>query len=350
MRKRLFMVTVFVLCFIGFVFESPAQEPLSVKALVEKNVQAAGGTDKIASIKNCTFTLGPETVYVTADGQMKITTGKAPVISEITLVNKDKVIKNCFNEVTELTGSDKSITRVLAMLRSGLYTMSKLESLLKSEGIKRFGPVIYYAVSAQAEGLKVYFYLDSTEFTIKRIVFQGQDKKGESYEMSQDFGPYQTMDGITLPTSWYSAKVGARGETYTMENVKWNQPLEGAFFTDYAVNVGTVKIAKGELSGQIVDVGRMGNYVVIYTNWTPKCIQQAGFAPKDKLMLQISNKALEVVLEESQPSRTAMSTGGMTMFPSASGVNYVILLSQSAGNDISESLAPMQTINIKSKV
>jgi len=350
MLKLRFLMVAFMICSIIFVSDCLAQDVLSVKELVEKNVQAAGGAEKLDAIKNFTFTLGLETIYVTTDERMKITAGKAPVITEITLVNKNTVVKNCFNDVTELEGSTKSTYQILTLLRSGLYTISKLEHLLKPEGVKQFGPKTYHVVSAQLEGLKADFYLDSDEFIIKRIVFQGQDTAGEEYEMSQDFGPYKMVDGVNLPTTWYTSHVGTRGETHTMENVKFNQSLNNGLFANYIVNVGEVKVAMGDLSGQIVDVERMGDYLIVYTNWTPRCIQQAGFQPKEKLMLDISNKTIEVVLEENQPSRTAMATVLTSMFPSSSGTSYVILFAPSVGNEISESLAPLKEIHIKRKV
>jgi len=320
-----------------------------METVIEKNIKAVVGNKRLASIKNITFTLGPETIYATADGRMKIAVGKGPIISEVTLVNGDTVVKNCFNDVSQVEGAAKSTFQIQAMLRGGLYTLANLEPVLQWQGLMRFGPESYYGVYAQMEGLRVDIFVDSNTFTIKRIVFQGEDPAGEKYETSQDFGPYHAIDGINLPTTWYLSQVGSRGEVYTMENVVFNQPLDDALFTDPTVTVEKAIVSRGSLSGQIVDVSRMRNYLIVYTNWTAKCIEQAGFAVQDRLILDIGNKTMEVVLEEGQPSRSALAAGQPSMFPNSSGPNYVILFSSPEDIDLLESLAPSQTIQIKSK-
>ena len=83
-----FAVLFFIFTFLAFSFP---QQTLSIEELVEKNIQAAGGKEKISQIRHYSFNAAGRIHYMSSDGKMKITSGKAPIITEIILADRDAV-------------------------------------------------------------------------------------------------------------------------------------------------------------------------------------------------------------------------------------------------------------------
>ncbi len=292
------VVSFFAFAAVGFA------KPLSVKELVEKNIQAAGGKEKIMQIKNYTCRIGPRMIYISADGRMRIASGIPPVITEVVLADRDIVKRNSYNRITEFKGLAKATYQSYAMLRSGLFTIKNFEDLLEYKGIKNFGPEQHHHLTAQIDDLIVDFYLDSDSFMIKRIVFQGYEPDGDKYEVNHDFGPYQEVEGIKIPSSWFNSQVGIRGDLYEIKDVKLNQPLQDKLFSTLDVNVGEVKLEKDALKGNITSILFLYNMLIIATNWTEESFTETGFQSKDKLALQLGDKEIEIDFYDYPPPRS----------------------------------------------
>jgi len=338
-----------VLFLSGFVLLSHSQPNLSVKEIVEKNILATGGKEKISQVENYSFKYGSTAYYMAADGVMKITEGKEPIITEVILVDQDKVKRNCFNQITELTGFQKSTYQCLAQLRCGLFTLINFKDQLEFKGLKNFGPKKYYILTTHVDNLKVDFYLDEEEFIVRRIVFQGYNPAIGRYEVNHDIGPYQDIDGLKIPSSWFGSRVGMRGSLNEISDVKMNQTLEKDFFSKLDVNVGKVKIAEGTLHGNIIEFMFRRNMLMIATNWTNEYIQRTGFKTKDKLILQISGENIEIDFYESVPPRDALGPGAKFMVPNRRAENYLIYLRSPEYKQLSEKLDPLLPIQVKRK-
>jgi hypothetical protein len=326
-----------------------AQAHLSVKDIVEKNIQAAGGKEALSKVQNYSFKHDFKTYYMATSGLMKLTDGKEPVITEVILVEEDKVKRNCFNKITELAGFMKSTYQCLTKLRCGLFTLINFKDQLEFKGLKNFGPKKHYMLMTNVGELKVEFYLDSDEFTLRRLVFKGFDQSQGKYEVNHDFGPYQEIEGIKIPSSWYSSQVGTRGSTYGISDVKINLPLAKDFFSSIEVNVGEVKIAEGALNGNIIESSFRRNMLQIETNWTDECIKGSGFKSKDKLILQIGDKEIEIDFYESFPPRGTIGPGSKFMVPNRSSENYLIYLISPEYKQLLEEIEPLLPIRVKRK-
>jgi hypothetical protein len=256
-----------LLVFLGSFLLLYSQADLSVKDIVEKNIQAAGGKEALSKVKNYSFKHGLRTYYMATSGLMKLIDGKESVVTEVILVERDKVKRNCFNKITEMAGFVKSTYQCLAQLRGGLFTLANFKDLLEFKGQKNFGPKKHYMLTTDIGRLKVEFYLDADEFTLKRLVFKGFDQSRGKYEVNHDFGPYQEINGIKIPSSWYSSQVGTRGSNYGISDVKINPPLDEGFFSTIEVNVGEVKIAEGALSGNIIEFSFMRDRRMHKRSW-----------------------------------------------------------------------------------
>lgn len=288
-RFRLTIVLAIVLAFGLFGLDSPGQTTLSAKDILEKNLQASGGREKIAGLKNFSFKTGQARTFVSANGEMKILTGKDPVITEAILVQGDSVKRNAFNDLSEITGIRKTTYLVQAKLFAGLFSLLKFEGQLTLAGLRSFGPEKLYDLAVQVEGLKVDFFVKAEDFLLKRLVFQGRTPEGDKYEVNYDFAPFENAEGTLIPLSWFSSQVGTRGALTEISEVKLNQPLALDFFAKAEVNVGTTEAAPGMLRGNIIDVNQNPAGIMITTNWTKKDIDKAGLKTGDALALVIGD-------------------------------------------------------------
>lgn len=331
-------------------FLASSQPDISVQELVEKNIQTAGGNDKLARVENFSFKAGSMTFYMSSDGRMKITEGRDPVITEVILVGTEKVKRNCFNNRTEIKEPLKSTYQCLAKLRCGLFTLARFRDQLEFHGLKTFGPEKHYILSTNVNDLEVNFYLDHQKFIIKRVVFKGFTSPGNIYEVNHDFGPLQEVEGIKIPSSWFSSQVGTRGLLHEISDVKINQPLEKDFFSNLEINAGEVEISSGALSGNVVEFALRRSLLTLSTNWTNQCIMRAGFKNKDKLILQIHDKEIEIDFYDSRPPRNATRPGSRFMMPdSRNKENYLIYLWSEEFKDLAEKMEPLLPIHVKKK-
>ena len=346
-ERRLRVLFAGLVVFLGSFLLLYAQANLSVKDIVRKNIQAAGGKEALSEVKHYSFKHDLKTYYMATSGLMKLTDGKEPVITEVILVEEDKVKRNCFNKITELAGFVKSTYQCLTKLRCGLFTLINFKDQLEFKGLKSFGPKKHYMLTTDIGELKVEFYLDADEFTLKRLVFKGFDQSRGKYEVNHDFGPYQEINGIKIPSSWFSSQVGTRGSNYGISDVKINPPLDKDFFSIIEVNVGEVKIAEGALSGNIIESSFRRNMLQISTNWTDECIKGAGFKSEDKLILQVGDKEIEIDFYESFPPRETIGPGSKLMVPNRRSENYIIYLISPEYKQLLEEIEPLSPIQVK---
>jgi len=322
---------------------------LSVKEIVEKNIQAAGGKETLAQVKNFSFQAGSKTYYLSSSGEMKITEGKNPVTTEVILVDKEKVRRNCFNNLSEFEGIEKAAYQTMARLHSGLFTLAHFEDQLKLQGLTTFGSQKHYMITSKVNDLEVEFYLDTDDYTLKRVVMKGYDAENNKFEVNHDFGPYLETAGIKIPSSWFRSQVGTRGQLHEITEVKINPALDKDFFSTLAVNVGEVGIAEGALNGNVVEFTFQRGMLMIGTNWTEKCMQNAGFKTKNKLILQIGDKEIEIDFYESSPSRGEIGPGAKFIFPNRQSENYLIYLWSQEYQELAEELEPLLPIRLKRK-
>jgi hypothetical protein len=349
-RKKVFILTIGISFLLSFLFFAFSQAQVSVNEILEKNGQAVGGIERIDAVKNFSFKDGQTTYYLSSGGQMKMASGKDPVVTEVILVNQETALRNCFNRLSDFGPLLEQTFQIRAKLYSGLFTLLKFKDELEFRGTKRFGPKEFHVLSTKTQDLEVEFYIDSTDFLLKRIVFRGHNPDFGKYEINHDLGPYQKVDGLMIPSSWFASQVGTRGDEAEISDVKLNLDLDENFFTDYRLNAGSTDFSSGVLKGNIVDfeTGR-GGQLMISTNWTDECFQRAGFESGDTLILSLGESQMEVDLYTSQPPRSAYGQGAILMVPSRGNENYVVYVFASGYEDLIERLEPLMVLQIKKK-
>ncbi|MFW6159648.1 MAG: hypothetical protein ACOC57_00735 [Acidobacteriota bacterium] len=315
-----------------------AAQPLSLEEVVEKNL-ALAGAEKISQIENYLFRSGSENYFLSSDGIMKITEGKEPVVSEIILVEKDKVTRNCFGNIQELSGIMKVSYQAMAKLRSGLFTLKNFRDILEYRGLKKFGAKEHHVLLAEIEELETRFYLDPDDFSIKRIVLHGYYPDESLYEVNLDFGPYQNFQDFYLPQSWFVSQVGTRGQLYEISEIQFNKELPPDFFSSLELNMGEVEIGKERLKGNVVDFNiARKDRLMLSTNWTVDCLTKAGFSPGDKVILKAAEIEIPVSYFEERPPREEMGPGAIFMIPDPQDQNLIIYILSSEYSALSENL------------
>ena len=131
-----------------------SQNLINVEKILDKNIEAIGGKEKIESIKNYSFRLNSENYYISCDGIIKITKGEKSIIVETIIVNENSVKRNCFNKISEFKGFGKALYQCLAKLYSGIFTLSKFKGELIYQGLKKFGMEKLYCLSIEKKRYK----------------------------------------------------------------------------------------------------------------------------------------------------------------------------------------------------
>ena len=276
---------------------------LTLKQILEKNIAAVGGREKLTGIRNYSFQLGPSadtTYYLVQDGAMKSILGREPVIRETIIVSRGNVRKNSLNELSEPSGLEKETLLCLAKLYSGCFSLLNFSDHLSFHGVKRFGPERHYFLTWHGQGLEIDFFVDAADFLLKRMVLRGFNPAGSKIESSHDYGPYQEIDGIRLPGSFFNSQVGGRGLLYEIGSVRFNPPMEEGFMSRLDVNAGEASAAPGLLKGNLVDFRGRGNQILVVTNLTRPTAGLAGLRSGEKLNVRIAGREFEVFYFDSQ--------------------------------------------------
>jgi hypothetical protein len=309
-----------------------AQSGLSLKEVLSRNLQASGGKAKLGQVKNLSFKTGGTRTIVSAAGELKVLSGKDPVITEAILVRGDKVQRKSLSATTEITGLQKTVYQTLAKLYAGLFSMAKFEGQLKLEGLKSYGPETFYHLTTKSAAgpVRPHFYLRADDFFLKRLVFQGTTPEGDKYEVNYDFAPFEETGGIRLPLTWYASQVGTRGNTTELTEVKTNQPLEKGFFTKLEINAGKTSASPGEIKGNVLDFNSSPFGLAIATNWTRTDTEKAGFKSGDKLILLIDEDEYDLTfyaLANEMPAQNELAKGARLLAPMGrGGDNYSVLI------------------------
>lgn len=342
-----------VLIYMTLSFPAPAGADLSLKQILERNIQASGGLEKLRQIHNFSFKTGDTRCVVASSGELKLVTGKDPVITEVILVKGAKVRRNSFNEITEIADPQKAVYETLARLYAGLFSLWKFEGQLKLEGVKTYGPEKLYHLGAVSGAVKVGFFLLMEDFYLKRLVFEGTTPEGDKYEVNWDFAPFEETEGLKIPLSWFSSQVGTRGNLAEVSEVKTNQPLPQDFFDKLEVNIGAAEASPGRLKGNVLDFNSFPYGLTINTNWTKKDFEKADLRSGDKLAFIVEGVESELVFYASAdeiPPQNELAKGARLLMPMRRGGDtYVIQFFAVDTAQILSKLKPLAAIEIRKK-
>lgn len=342
-----------VLIFIGFSGLASSQEGLSLKDIIQKNLEASGGKGKLGQFKNLSFKTGSSKFCISANGELKISTGKEPVVTEAVLAKGGRVQRNSYNAIADIPDPQKTVYLTLARLYAGLFSLEKFDGELKLEGLAAFGPEkLYHLMLAKPGAVEASFFLGPENFHLKRLVFRGKTAEGDIYEVNTDFGPFEPVEGFNLPLTWFSSQVGTRGSLAEVSDVMFNQPLSKDFFSELDVNVGATEAGPGHLKGNVLDFNSNRFGLSVNTNWRKDDVEKAGFRTGDKLSLLVEGVESELVFYATQaeaPSPNEAAQGARVMTFPWFGETYVLQFIAVDKAPIESKLKPLTAIEIRKK-
>jgi len=340
-----------------------AQSGPSVEEILAKNLEASGGQEKLAQVKNMSFRTGAMRQIVTAAGELKVLTGRDPVVTEIIRVRGGKVDRSSLSGISEVTGPQKTIYQTLAKIYAGAFSLLKFSGQLKFEGLKSYGPEKFYHLTTNAaEGpISAHLFLRADDYRLKRLVFQGTTIEGDKYEVNYDFAPFEEAEELQLPLSWFASQVGTRGNLAEVTEVKVNQPLAADFFSDMNLNIGAVKAGPGSLEGNVLEVNSFPNGLFVITNWTKKDVEKTGFKNREELTLMGGDQANSFIMrvvfyatagEFPRPGGPPSGPPGevWVLGPAPrGGATYVLQLMGPSARDLALKMTPLTPISVTRK-
>ena len=332
---------------------SAAQDSLSLKDVLAKNIEASGGKAALAKVKTLSFRTGGMRNIVSSSGQFKATAGKDPVVTEAILVAGGKVVRNSFGVASEVTGPQAAVYLTMARLYAGLFSLARFEGQLQLVGVKSFGPEKFYHLTPKKpEGpVTVHFYLRVDDFLLKRLVFLGTASDGNKYEVNYDFAPFEEVEGLKLPLSWFASQVGARGSLTEMTEIKANVAVDKGFFAKAETNIGRTEASPGQLKGNVLDWDASPFGLTIITNWTRKDIEAAGLRTGDKLILLLGEDeyGLAFFAQSSElPPRNELAKVARLLAPMPRGGEaFAIQIIGGEGASVAAKLAPLAALSVK---
>jgi hypothetical protein len=340
--------------FMAIILSGMSETDFSLKEILQKNLEASGGPEKIGQIQNFSFRTGGIRSVVSTSGELKLVSGKEPAVTEVILVKDDDVRMNSYNAITGIADPQKTIYQTLARLYAGLFSLSKFEGQLKLEGLKTYGPEkLYHLTMAKPAALKIDFFLGAEDFCLRRLVFLGLTPAGDKYEVNYDFAPFEEIEGLRIPLSWFSSQVGARGNLAEVSEVRINQPLARDFFARLEVNIGTTEASAGLLKGNVLDSSPSRYGLIIITNWTTEDIEKAGLRTGDKLTFLSNGIESELIFyatAKEMPDQSELARGARLMtIPPRGGETYIIQFVGVDSTEIASRLKPLAPIEIKKK-
>ncbi len=342
-----------ILILLGAASMAAAQDNLSLEDILRKNIEASGGKAKLDQVTTLSFRTGGTRNVASSSGELKITSGREPVVTEAVLVAGGKVVRNAFGVLSEVTGPQATVYQTMAKLYAGLFSLARFEGQLQLAGVKSFGPEKLYHLAPKATvgPVAVHFYLRADDFLLKRLVFSGTTPDGDVYEVNYDFAPFEDVEGLKLPLSWFASQVGTRGNLTEMSEVKTNMVLDQGYFAKAETNVGRTEASPGQLKGNVLDWSASPFGLTIVTNWTRKDIDAAGLRTGDKLVLLIGEDeyTLAFYAQTSElPPRNELAQVARLLAPMPrGGETFAIQVIGSEGEPLAAKLAPLAALSLK---
>ena len=342
-----------ILILLGAASMAAAQDSLSLKDILRKNIEASGGKAKLAQVKSLSFRTGTTRNVVSPAGELKIISGRDPAVTEAVLVAGGKVVRNSYGVLSEVTGPQATVHQTMAKLYSGLFSLARFEGRLELAGVKSFGPEKFYHLTPKAPAgpVAVHFYIRADDFLLKRLVFVGTTPEGDKYEVNYDFAPFEEVEGLTLPLSWFVSQVGTRGNLTEMSEVKTNVALDKGYFAKAETNIGRTEVSPGQLKGNVLDWNASPFGLTIVTNWTRKDIDAAGLRTGDKLILLVDEDQYEIAFfsqSSELPPRNELAKIARLLAPMPrGGETFAIQVIGGEGEPIAAKLTPLTAISVK---
>src|SRR4030043_1058954 len=91
-----------ILAFMAFSAPASSGEELSLKEIIQKNLESSGGREKLGQFQNLSFKTGNTRFVISASGAIKLSPGKDPLVTEVILVKDGRVRRNSYKTIAHV--------------------------------------------------------------------------------------------------------------------------------------------------------------------------------------------------------------------------------------------------------
>lgn len=306
MKKRITQLSIFFIFL--YLYPSPPAvfgqtKTPSAASIIENNIKAVAKERKIQSIKNLSFRIVMKDYrevvtefFSDSTGRMKMVVGKPPLVERITVVDNHNIREKNFLTGGVLPPVEKVSIRCLASLISGAFSLKNFKGRLHYKGIKSYGTARYYVLSMKEDSHLIQFFLDCSNFHLKRMVIEGRDLLKRKYQSMYDYGGHKKIHGLTIPSMWYHSYLGPGGEpggNNKIENFQINRNIKLKKFRADRLHFGSVTLRNNTLHGNAVGAffrARTG-VVVMATNIRWKDIEPLELKHADELLVTVGKES-----------------------------------------------------------
>ena len=217
-------------------FAQTAQE------IIDKNIDAIGGADKIAAVKSLKYDQGMNIMGMDMTGKSTIVVGKslrndisAMGKEIITVVDGDKgwTVNPMMGSETPQAIPDDQLKMQKGNARivgTDLYAAKEEKYPVELVGKEKMDDKdVYNLKVTRPEGVANYF----VDATTNQVVGMKStvSVQGQSGEVKIKYGNYKTVDGLTVPTTMEVETPGMPGPmTMTLSNIVFNPTVDSSIF------------------------------------------------------------------------------------------------------------------------
>jgi hypothetical protein len=315
-----------------FAASSFAAEEMTAEQIIQKNISAVGGKEKIDGIKTASIQFNypgrySTTVYTQGKNLVKMVDGISPIVESVIIIKNGEFSNKSYRIERILSSREKCFCLAMQKLVSGAFSLTNFNNDLEYKGIKKLGPEKHFIFETILGGCPVQLSLDTETYLLKRMIIE--DIVVSDYKATYDFLPSAENLGLMIPEGWYQCDLGtgasAEGTRWQLNNYVVNPQIENSFFSDMELNMGMAYADIGNIMGNLTasTFNDQRGYGFFGTNVIREDLDKAGLKVEDKFILRIDGKEYEgFILASTDDISSSTAVPGNIIFANLSGSAY----------------------------
>jgi hypothetical protein len=242
------------------------KKALTAAEIIEKNLAAAGGADRLRAIRSLTMEGRQGSIIRTPPPDEVTAHFKKPHLFKmksgfqiVTYDGKDVLICTG-DEPQPITGPNRADIEFRVNMGIHCFSLLNWEALFDQAlfaGKKKYGSHEEYIVTfpRAANGEDVDVHIDADTFLVDRVVYMAPHTKLESLKTVYRFRDYKDVGGIQLPHYFCLDKVGwgmgGEGSHVEVQSYRLNPELDDGFLADMNLDFGHLACKDDCIEGEV---------------------------------------------------------------------------------------------------
>jgi hypothetical protein len=299
--------------------ETPVEPPpipgrcATALEVIEKNLQAVGGRDRIQSIQSMIVKGATGSALLPPSEEVTLYLKKPDHFKQegafrVVLCSGDRFLANTGGTQAPISGGSlDELNYRIGYYHNG-FSLLKWKDYFPTaelEEIKKYGPTEQYQIRLPAAegGRDLIAYIDADTFLVDRLVYNIRQAGAGFLQVVNRLRDYQDFEGIQIPTRLVYDKVGweVSPSHFLIREVNFDPELDENLFENADIDFGTVVCGADQVQGEIRGV--MNG--TLLTNVTLEDLTSMNIQHTDWVRLQVGDIKMEVkVLDNIQRSAT----------------------------------------------